>query len=225
MGMTSVLNRGIVLRSLVIVVLGVGAMARYRHMQSRAGGVAVARTATPSAVPPSEASPPTDNPILETMFREDQADRLIPSAKIDWPAISARDKQRRIEVARMRAAGQLNTSVDHSRAAMIYQHGPALSDWQMAHELANRAFYLDVNNREARWLIAATKDRELVHLGQPQRYGTQYHQVRKGFWELYPVDPSVTDDERFRYGISDLATMRSQIAILNAGGHAPLLSP
>ena len=56
------------------------------------------------------------------------------------------------------------------------------------------------------WLTAATWDRWLMQAGQPQRFGTQYQfdpATKK--MRLYPVDPSVTDAERERWGFPPLA--------------------
>ncbi|HEY0709543.1 MAG TPA: hypothetical protein VGG33_22220 [Polyangia bacterium] len=222
MGVSPNFNKGSVFRALVLVALMVGAVASYRQALNRRGFSPARVVATASVLvvlPPAV----KDSAELLAMFREDQADRILPSAQIDWPTVTARDKRRREEVQRMLATGRVVTALDHYHAAMIYQHGPKVEDSRKAHELALRSMQLDGGNRRARWLVAASKDRELIRLGQPQRYGTQFRQVRKGFWELYPVMSGVSDDERFRYGVSSLATMRSQIAVRNAGGKATLL--
>ena len=39
------------------------------------------------------------------------------------------------------------------------------------------------------WLAAATKDRELMALGKPQLYGTQFKRGADGKVERWPVDP------------------------------------
>lgn len=48
--------------------------------------------------------------------------------------------------------------------------------------------------------------------GQPQRFGTQYQLDKAtGKMSLYPVDPSVTDAERERWGMPPLAEIRPQM--------------
>ena len=62
-----------------------------------------------------------------------------------------------------------------------------------------------------RWLAAASKDRELTREGKPQLYGTQFRDIGNGM-ELYPVDPSITDEERARWNVPPLADAKQRAA-------------
>jgi hypothetical protein len=63
-------------------------------------------------------------------------------------------------------------------------------------------------------LAAAAKDRFLMHSGKPQLYGTQF--VLEGeTWVLYEVDPSITDEERARWGVPPLAEARRSAEEMN----------
>ena len=65
-------------------------------------------------------------------------------------------------------------------------------------------------------LPAAAEDRQRMALGKPQRYGTQYKKV-DGTWQLWPVDPSVTDEERARWHCPPLASQQASVDKMNAG--------
>jgi hypothetical protein len=113
-------------------------------------------------------------------------------------------------------AGGARVSADYEHAAMLFQHGHDVEAYRTAHELALKAVQLDPSNKHARWLAAASKDRELMTLGTPQIYGTQFRSVEGGPWVLYPVDPSVTDDERANWNVPPLAESEKRAARMNA---------
>jgi len=67
-----------------------------------------------------QAQAQTDNPELERLFKEDQADREAgPSADIDWQAVSKRDAERRLRVREIVDKGGATTSMDYYHAAMV----------------------------------------------------------------------------------------------------------
>jgi hypothetical protein len=115
------------------------------------------------------------------------------------------DSLRRIEIYGMLKAKALHIGTDFERAALILQHGDDTADYRTAHELALEAIVLGDTN--AKWLAAATLDRYLMRLGKPQKYGTQFRtNIMTGAVELYPVDPSTTDEERARWHVPALGT-------------------
>lgn len=160
------------------------------------------------------------NPELLRMFEEDQAARRVGWEKIDWSVVAKVDADHRRRVRDILAAGGARVSLDYYHAAMVFQHGEAVDDFRQAYELALKAVELDPKNGAARWLAAAAKDRELMNLGKPQRYATQYRKVA-GKWVLYEVDPSVTDDERDEWNVPPLAEARKRADTMNAGAAAP----
>ncbi|WP_164015309.1 tetratricopeptide repeat protein [Pyxidicoccus trucidator] len=145
------------------------------------------------------------NPELQRMFTEDQADRSPPPASPEaWKAVTARDAQRRTRVKELVASGALKDAADFLAAGFIFQHGDTQEDYAMAREMGAEAARR--GNPTGLWLAAAAWDRWLMNAGRPQRFGTQYRgDVQTKKMTLYPVDPSVTDEERARWGFPPLA--------------------
>ncbi|HYO15248.1 MAG TPA: hypothetical protein VE685_18785 [Thermoanaerobaculia bacterium] len=164
----------------------------------------------------SEAYKKGSNAELERLYTEDQADRAQgPNAKIDWEAVSKRDEERRKRVLEILEAGGAKTAADYHHAAMVFQHGDTLDDYDRAHKLAAKAAELDPEHPGAKWLAAAAKDRWLMNQGKPQLYGTQFKMV-DGKWVLWDVDPSVTDEERAKWDCPPLEVARKRAEELNA---------
>jgi len=66
-------------------------------------------------------------------------------------------------------------------------------------------------DRDARWLAAATEDRDLMNIGRPQRFGTQYHSASKDQpMRLYEVSPVVTDALRRELNVPTLVEAREK---------------
>ena len=145
-----------------------------------------------------EAYRKTINAELLDLHDADQADRMVDNPEdIDWSKVSVRDREHRARVAEIMAAGEAKVSDDYYHAAMVYQHGDKPEHYKQAHEWAKRAAELEPNHGAAKWLAAAAEDRWLMNQGKPQKYGTQFRKTNDR-WELYEVDPTVTDEERAR---------------------------
>ncbi|HEX9761050.1 MAG TPA: hypothetical protein VGA40_09025 [Candidatus Acidoferrales bacterium] len=87
-------------------------------------------------------------------------------------AINRRDAQRRQRTRELLAADALNTGEEYRFAAFIFQHGDTPDDILMAHVLAVVA--LARGDERSRGIAAATLDRYLHRIQQPQVFGTQY---------------------------------------------------
>lgn len=174
-------------------------------------GVLALILATPAAYP---ADPP--NAQLSEIKAADQADRAPGQDNIDWSVVSVRDAERRTEVRKILAAGQIRTAADYLAAALIFQHSESADDIRIAHSLATIAYSLAPESHDARFLLAATWDRLMMRLKRPQWYGTQY--VKQGdLWVLYDLDESAaTDEERKRLGGRTLAESRALAERMNA---------
>lgn len=161
------------------------------------------------------ASESADNPELARMYEEDQKDRE--SHDIDWSLVSKRDEERRARVRELIAAGRLATGRDHYHAAMVFQHGMGVEDYALARDLARKAYELDPELKEAKWLSAAAHDRWLHRQGKPQIYGTQFQRPGgKGPWTMEPFDrAAVTDEERKEHGIPPIAEQEKRMAEMN----------
>jgi hypothetical protein len=111
-----------------------------------------------------------DNAEMKAMFEADQAGRKV--QPIDWDRLSVEDSKRRARTADLVAQGKLRSASDFYAAAFIFQHGDQASDYMLAHNFALIA--ASKGEPAATWIAAATLDRYLQKIGQPQIYGTQY---------------------------------------------------
>jgi hypothetical protein len=106
--------------------------------------------------------------------------------------VIARDAKRRERVRQILDSGGAKVSADYFHAAMVFQHGEKVSDYQLSHNLALKAADFDPTNKLARWLAAASKDRV-----------------------LYQVDPSVTDEERAKWNVPPLEQANERAEAMN----------
>lgn len=117
-----------------------------------------------------------DNQEIAMIFEADQEiRRSFSSETANNQGFVARmiadDEARRARIAELLAEGALTTANDFYRAAFIYQHGSEPSSYLLAHTLAVAA--ATRGHERAGWISAATLDRYLQAIGQPQIYGTQ----------------------------------------------------
>lgn len=176
-------------------------------------------TSSPSATETVEqnAAPPSasaSNPELRALFDADQADRRVPNP--DFKIVSQRDAERRARVLELLDGGGAASAEDFLHAAMIFQHGESVEEIERAHTLALEAVRRDDQLGAAKWLAAASKDRVLMRQGRPQLYGTQFVRGADGRWALHPVDPSISDEERARWGVPPLETAKERLEQMNA---------
>ena len=123
--------------------------------------------------------------------------------------VGARFEERRLRVNALVDVGAIVVAAEGMDVATVLcAHGKELSDFERANALAEQLLVLDPSNTAIRRLVAATEDRVLVHQGRPQKYGTEYRQVH-GMWELYPLDPAISDVERAAWGVHPLAEARA----------------
>lgn len=138
---------------------------------------------------------------MEELFRADQGVRMSPIG-LDLQALYEEDSLRRIEVLDYIKNGHIHSPTDLVYASFIFQHGDCAEHYLFANRLAELA--VDAGYEEARWIYAATLDRYLMRMGEPQKYGTQYTLV-DGVYKLYQVDPNTTDEERAEYHVPSLS--------------------
>jgi hypothetical protein len=135
--------------------------------------------------------PVSDNPTLTEMFTVDQKARE--SDHVDWAKLTKDDEQRRNDLRQMLSVGGVRTGNDYFHAAMIFQHGQNPDEYLMAHVLAMDAVAL--GSKEARWLSAATLDRYLLSIWQPQVLGTQFHgEPNFGGMTHDKINPAIVSD-------------------------------
>jgi hypothetical protein len=141
---------------------------------------------------------------LKVLFETEVAARKTEST--NWNSVKVEDAQRRAEVKKYLAVGKVVSGLSQYYAAMLFQHGNCLEHYRLANQLAEKAMNQGV--APARLLYAETMDRFLRNDGKPQKYGTQYSQV-DGKWELDPVDPATTDEERAKFDVPPLSQAKS----------------
>lgn len=147
------------------------------------------------------------NPELRILFEQDQADRRG-GLDQDWGEIAKRDQAREARVRALLANGSARLADDYYHAAMVLQHGEGVDDIRLAHATAMKALDHEPVHPLARWLAAASKDRELMALGKPQLYGTQFRRDADGKVERWPIDPTITNAERARWHVDPIPESR-----------------
>jgi hypothetical protein len=157
--------------------------------------------------------PETDNLRLEELYAADQADReKVYSSAEEVDALKQRDHDRRREVLDMMKLGNVNTSNDLYRAAVIFLHGAEPKEFLTAHRLAVMA---SINgHRPSRWLAAASLDRFLMSAGFPQTYGTQFeHSEDENRYQLrLPIDDTtVLHFEKRFFGVPPVVERLAQL--------------
>lgn len=162
----------------------------------------------------SQENDPAISLRMAQLFAADQAARQLPVR--DAHTLNTEDAARRVEVLEYIRNGQIHTGRDLVYAAFIFQHGDCSAHYQFANRLAQIA--LDAGNSDARWIYAATIDRYLMSIGEPQRFGTQYTWV-DGAYQRYPVDPATTDAEREQYDVPPLSEIPDTKPAETGGGN------
>lgn len=150
----------------------------------------------------------TDNQEMTAIFAADQAARDNP-ATIKWEVLWPADKGRRTQTQALLDAGKLSSANDFYHAAYIFQHGNEAEDCLKAHALAVVA--TSRGKREATWIAAATLDRYLQRIGQPQIYGTQFLHPPGQKWTQEPYRRDLLSDVvREASGVPPLVAQEGQ---------------
>ena len=137
------------------------------------------------------------NPEMQQISDADQKDRQPGIGKIDWTIVGKADAARRTATGRLLADGKLHTGQDFERAAFVFQHGDTPDDYLLAHTLAMVA--IARGRPSALWIAAATMDRYLNSIHQPQIYGTQFFTPPNQPTTQEPYNRSVISDALRRY--------------------------
>ena len=132
------------------------------------------------------------SPEMKKVFDEDQKDRQLGIGKIDWEVVGKADLARREATRKLLAEGRLHTGEDFERAAFVFQHGDLPDDYLLAHTLATVA--VARGQSSAIWIAAASLDRYLNSIHQPQIYGTQFFTPQNGLVTQDPYNRSLISD-------------------------------
>lgn len=159
---------------------------------------------------------PTDNAEMTVMFDADQAMRKADFSKLSPDEISkvaAADATHRARTRVLLDEGKLTTGKDFWHAAFVFQHGSEPAEYLLAHSLAVAAAAR--GQAEATWIAAATLDRYLIAIGQPQVYGTQYQWKTDGPTTQEPYDRTLLSDGiRTVMGVPPIARQKERLAAI-----------
>ena len=148
---------------------------------------------------------------LKAVYDDDQNDRTNINA-----ASMQRDAQRREQVHRLLSEGRVQTGEDYYYAAMVYQHGQTPQDYLLAHVLAMTS--VAKGDKDGIWLAAATLDRYLQSVKQPQIFGTQYFQWGKSPYSQEPYNKELVPDSlRAAWCVVPYSTQLENLKAINAG--------
>jgi hypothetical protein len=144
--------------------------------------------------------------ILHKIYDEDQKDRRD----------EAGDAKRREQVRLLIKDGKVRSGEDYYYAAFIFQHGQNPPDYLLAHVLAvtavSKGFYA------ARWLSAATLDRYLHSIKQPQVFGTQFGSLYDSSDDQGSYDKEMLSDSlRALWCVAPYSTQAKIVADMKAG--------
>ena len=170
------------------------------------GGVALMFGAVPVAAQQQEDA--KSNPEMIRIFAADQADRKD-HPRIDWSVVDPADAARRVRVKALLDKGALTTGEDFEAAAFVFQHGHSAHDFLLAHALAMVA--LAKGRDKAKWIAAASLDRYLMNIGQPQIFGTQYAKLDTSP-TMEPYDRALISDAfRAELGVAGQAVQAERL--------------
>ena len=142
---------------------------------------------------------------LRKVYEEDQENR----------SVADRAKCREL-VRQLISAGKVQSGEDYYYEGFIFQHGQEPSDYLYAHVLAVTA--VDKGLHGAIWLSAATLDRCLRSIKQPQIFGTQVGSLDAGPTTQEPYDKEmVSDSLRAMWCVAPYATQAKVVNDVRAG--------
>ena len=148
-----------------------------------------------------------DNKELQEIFNEDRHDRTggLPLKTFDdFRVIIKRDSIRRTKVQRLIDANKLNTALDYTNAALIFQHGQDTIASGKVIYFMKKAIAMDstINKR----LLASAIDKDLMRKGKMQIYGTYYSRTKTDTYiKRRDFDSTqVSDQERIALDVETL---------------------
>jgi len=169
----------------------------------------------PNRVYTVDAEVTTANAEMASIYDADQKDRqALASSATDWSATAKADRLRRTSVAALLAAGALHTADDYRKAAFVFQHGERPDDYLLAHTLALIA--VTKGDQGAAWIAAATLDRYLQSVGQPQVYGTQFVGVGATMTQAPYNTQLISDALRAELGVPPQSSQAEQLKTLRS---------
>ena len=130
--------------------------------------------------------------------------RELPLPDMHGGTVATRDLERQAAIRRLLSEGRVQSGYDFWLSALIFQHSAKPEGVLLAHILASSA--AAKGNSNGKWLAAATLDRYLWDINQPQVFGTQFKKDSAGKWGAEPYERgTLTDAERELWCVVSLA--------------------
>jgi len=130
--------------------------------------------------------------------------RELPLPDMHGGTVATRDLERQVTLRKLMAEGKVTSGYDFWLSALIFQHSTKPEGVLFAHVLATTAAAKGESN--GKWLAAATLDRYLWDVNQPQVFGTQFKKDSEGKWSMDPYERgTLTDAERSLWCVISLS--------------------
>ena len=107
------------------------------------------------------------------------------------PTIAEHDAVRHSKARELLTQGKLETGREYFFIALLIQHSGDPNELMLAHVLAVTAASKGFSH--AKWMAAATMDRYLQSINQPQVFGTQF-KMNGGQWTMEPYSRTAISD-------------------------------
>jgi hypothetical protein len=110
---------------------------------------------------------------------------------------------------------------------MVMQHGDQADEYLLAHILATAS--LKLGREKSAWLAAASLDRYLMKIGQPQLFGSQFNNPQPSDlskWTNEPYNEKIVSDSlRKIYYQPTLEETKNRLELLKSNKPLPSTSP
>jgi hypothetical protein len=178
----------------------------------------------PSKQSPTIPSLPDVKPEVLDLVAQDQWDRCndmfgekhqIESCTIK-PSIVEHDSIRHAKAMELLAQGRIESGREYFFVALLFQHSDNPDELMLAHVLAITAASKGFSH--AKWMAAATMDRYLQAINQPQIFGTQF-KMATGQWTMEPYTRNaISDALREQWCVISLADQEKVLKSYQQGG-------
>lgn len=162
----------------------------------------------PPPIPSSGEANPAVEAELDAMSAQDAIDRRSAGALGAEGMKTLRENAagRKARLDTLWIAEMLVSPRARHLAATLYLYSPNLEDLLRAYALARSA--AEAGLAESRLVAVSAEDLALLRMGRRQRWGTQYG-FANGRIRLAPLDGTVDDAQRLRWGVPSLEALRA----------------
>ena len=132
------------------------------------------------------------------------------------PTITEHDAMRHSKAKELLAQGKVETGREYFFVALLFQHSSDPNELMLAHILSVTAASKGFSR--AKWMAAATMDRYLQSINQPQVFGTQF-KMAAGVWTMEPYTrTAVSDSLRSQWCVVPLTEQERVLKAYEQGG-------